>query len=57
MIASYYDPELSALEFQTAAALLQLQQQAELLQDPDYLRYLSGSWTLFPSTLEEATAG
>lgn len=54
---SYYDPESAALEFQTAAALLQLQQQVDLLQDPDYLRYLSGSWTLFPSTLEEATPG
>lgn len=46
----YYDPELAALEFQAASALLQLQQQADLLQDPDYLRYLSGGWQLFPTS-------
>lgn len=47
---SYYDPELAALEFEAASAMLQIQQQAELLQDPDYLRYLSGSWRLFPTS-------
>lgn len=56
--SSYYDPELAALEFQAASAMLQLQQQVELLQDPEYLKYLSGSWKLFPtSTLEGATLG
>lgn len=45
----YYDPELAALEFQNANALLGLQQQLDLLQDPTYLRYLSGSWSLFPT--------
>lgn len=55
---SYYDPELAALEFEAAAAMLQVQQQAELLQNPDYLKYLSGSWKLFPtSTLEGTTPG
>jgi hypothetical protein len=56
--SSYYDPELAALEFQAASAMLQLQQQTELLQDPEYLKYLSGGWKLFPtSTLEGATPG
>ncbi|MBI4782224.1 MAG: hypothetical protein HY785_13020 [Oscillatoriophycideae cyanobacterium NC_groundwater_1537_Pr4_S-0.65um_50_18] len=56
--SSYYDPDLAALEFQTANAMLQMQQQLELLQDPDYLRYLSGSWKLFPTaTSEEITPG
>lgn len=51
-----YDPESAALEFQNAAALLQLQQQGEFLQDPDYLRYLSGSWSLFPASTSESEA-
>lgn len=55
--SSYYDPAFAALEFQSAAALLQLQRQADLLQDPDYLRYLSGSWTLFPTVQAETTPG
>lgn len=56
--SSYYDPELAALEFQAASAMLKLQQQMELLQDPEYLKYLSGSWKLFPtSTLKDATPG
>jgi hypothetical protein len=56
--ANYYDPELAALEFQSANAMLQAQQQLELLQDPDYLRYISGSWTLYPSaTSERITPG
>lgn len=56
--SSYYDPELAALEFQSANAMLQAQQQLELLQDTDYLRYLSGSWTLFPTAMsEEITPG
>lgn len=55
--SSYYDPEFAALAFQSAAALLQLQKQADLLQDPDYLRYLSGGWTLFPSVQAETTPG
>ncbi len=54
--SNYYDPELAALEFQAANAMLQVQQQLELLQDPDYLRYLSGSWTLFPTATSEVTA-
>ncbi|WP_040695330.1 hypothetical protein [Nodosilinea nodulosa] len=49
--STYYDPESAALELQSAALLLQLQQQAELLLDPDYLRYLSGSWRLFPTSI------
>ena len=53
---SYYDPESAALEFQNAATLLQLQQQTELLQDPDYLRYLSGSWSLYPTSLSASEA-
>lgn len=53
-----YDPESAALELQNAAALLQLQQLGELLQEPDYLRYLSGSWSLFPtSPLESEIPG
>jgi hypothetical protein len=56
--SSYYDPELAALEFEAASAMLQLQQQMELMQNPEYLRYLSGSWQLFPtSTLEGAKPG
>lgn len=56
--SSYYDPELAALEFQAASTMLDLQQQMELLQDPEYLRYMSGSWNLFPtSTLEETAPG
>lgn len=56
--SNYYDPELAAVELQAASAMLQLQQQIELLQDPKYLKYLSGSWKLFPtSTLEGATPG
>jgi hypothetical protein len=56
--SSYYDPELAALEFEAASAMLQLQQQMELIQNPEYLRYLSGSWQLFPtSTLEGAKPG
>ena len=55
--SSYYDPEFAALEFQSAAAMLQLQQQIDLLQDPEYLRYLSGGWTLFPSVQAETTPG
>ncbi|HEY9648229.1 MAG TPA: hypothetical protein V6C88_17765 [Chroococcidiopsis sp.] len=54
--SSYYDPELAALEFEAANAMLRAQQQLELLQDPDYLRYLSGSWRLFPTTTSEAIA-
>ncbi|MGC1306467.1 MAG: hypothetical protein WA885_04500 [Phormidesmis sp.] len=54
--SSYYDPELAALEFQNANALLGLQQQLDLLQDPTYLRYLSGSWSFFPTTASEDAA-
>lgn len=54
--SSYYDPEFAALEFQAAAAFFGLQQQANLLQDPDYLRYLSGGWTLFPTSVSGETA-
>jgi hypothetical protein len=56
--SNYYDPEFAALEFETASAMLLVQQQLELLQDPEYLRYLSGSWQLFPaSALEDVTPG
>ncbi|BAZ31103.1 hypothetical protein NIES4074_35740 [Cylindrospermum sp. NIES-4074] len=54
----YYDPKFAALQFQAASALLNLQQQAQLLQDPKYLKYLSGSWNLFPtSRLEGVKSG
>ncbi|RUS96779.1 hypothetical protein [Trichormus variabilis] len=54
----YYDPKFAALQFQAASALLNLQQQAQLLQDPKYLKYLSGSWKLFPtSRLEGVISG
>jgi hypothetical protein len=54
----YYDPKFAALQFQAASALLNLQQQAQLLQDPKYLKYLSGSWRLFPtSRLEGVKSG
>ncbi|MDZ7963227.1 MAG: hypothetical protein RMY34_36145 [Aulosira sp. DedQUE10] len=54
----YYDPEFAALQFQAASAMINLQQQAKLLQDPKYLKYLSGSWKLFPtSRLEGVKSG
>lgn len=54
----YYDPKFAALQFQAAAAMINLQQQAQLLQDPTYLKYLSGSWKLFPtSRLEGVKSG
>ncbi|MEE3715639.1 hypothetical protein V2H45_02645 [Tumidithrix elongata RA019] len=48
--SSYYDPVFEALKLQSASAMLNLQQQTKLLQDPKYLKYISGSWNLFPSS-------
>jgi hypothetical protein len=48
--SSYYDPKFAALQFQSASAMLNLEQQAKLLQDPKYLKYISGSWHLFPTS-------
>jgi hypothetical protein len=48
--SSYYNPELAALQFQSASAMLNLQQKVKLLQDPKYLKYISGSWNLFPTS-------
>lgn len=54
----YYDPKFAELQFQGASALLNLRQQLQLLQDPKYLKYLSGSWKLFPtSRLEGVKSG
>ncbi|MGM3308429.1 hypothetical protein ACSQ6I_21045 [Anabaena sp. WFMT] len=54
----YYDPQFAALQLQSAAAMINLQQQAQLLQDPKYLKYISGSWNLFPtSRLEGMKSG
>jgi hypothetical protein len=56
--SSYYDPKFAALQFQAASAMINLQQQAKLLQDPKYLKYISGSWNLFPtSRLEGVKSG
>jgi hypothetical protein len=49
-VSSYYDPKFTALQFQSASAMIDLQQQAKLLQDPKYLKYISGSWNLFPTS-------
>ncbi len=48
--SSYYDPKFAALQFQSASTMLNLLEKARLLQDPKYLKYISGSWNLFPTS-------
>ncbi len=48
--SSYYDPKFAALQFQSASTLLDVLERGRLLQDPKYLRYISGSWHLFPTS-------
>jgi hypothetical protein len=45
----YYDPEAVKLQSTVSFFTTLVEQQAALLQNPDYLRYLSGSWKLFPT--------
>ncbi|WP_309732802.1 hypothetical protein [Chamaesiphon sp. OTE_75_metabat_556] len=49
-VSRYYDPKLAALKFQSAATMVNVLQQARLLQDPKYVKYISGSWNLFPTS-------
>lgn len=46
---NHIDPEAEKLEATIDLGVSAVRQQAELLQDPNYIRYLTGIWKFFPT--------